>query len=182
MQEEYSKKYQELKPDKKLHWVHQMGTLKLSIELEAGTLEVDATPLEAAVIESFSEQRESISRCCTFSLPFIAMWNQMALSYKLGVTEKTLLSALISWNEQGILACSGTTWTLVEEGNAPPPGSHCKQASITGLLNKGLLVSVTPAKAESTSAGGAQRKQDYSQDQQQWQVRCMFDFLPTNPN
>jgi anaphase-promoting complex subunit 2 len=58
MQEEYARKYQELKPDKKLHWVHQMGTLKLAIELEACTIEVDATPLEAAVIESFSEQRK----------------------------------------------------------------------------------------------------------------------------
>jgi anaphase-promoting complex subunit 2 len=58
MQEEYARKYQQLKPDKKLHWVHQMGSLKLAIELKDRTVEVNATPLEAAVIELFSEKRE----------------------------------------------------------------------------------------------------------------------------
>ena len=58
MQEEYAQRYQQLKPDKKLHWVHQMGSLKLAIELKDRTVGVNATPLEAAVIELFSEKRE----------------------------------------------------------------------------------------------------------------------------
>ncbi|CAG8581017.1 6618_t:CDS:10, partial [Acaulospora colombiana] len=55
LQEEFGKKYEQIKPDKRLHWVHQMGTLKLAIELKDRTVEVTATPLEAAVIELFSE-------------------------------------------------------------------------------------------------------------------------------
>lgn len=59
MQEDFAKRFQELKPDKKLHWIHQMGSLKLSIELKDRTVDVNATPLEAAVIELFSEKRAS---------------------------------------------------------------------------------------------------------------------------
>ncbi|KAG8833304.1 hypothetical protein FRC18_003774 [Serendipita sp. 400] len=88
LQEEYNKRFQRIKPDKRLHWVHQMGTLKLAIELKDRTVEVNATPLEAAVIESFSEK---------------SSWSQEGLSTHLGVKEKTLIGALISWNEEGVI-------------------------------------------------------------------------------
>ncbi|PVF91727.1 hypothetical protein CPB86DRAFT_802615 [Serendipita vermifera] len=105
LQEEFGKKYEQIKPDKRLHWVHQMGTLKLAIELKDRTIEVTATPLEAAVIELFSEK---------------PTWSQVALSEALGVKEQTVIGALISWNEEGILEYSEyqKMWTLVEEGDA----------------------------------------------------------------
>ncbi|KAG8845016.1 hypothetical protein FRB91_002124 [Serendipita sp. 411] len=105
LQEEYNKRFQRIKPDKRLHWVHQMGTLKLAIELKDRTVEVNATPLEAAVIESFSEK---------------SSWSQEGLSTHLGVKEKTLIGALISWNEEGVIEYQEhkTVWVLVEEGDA----------------------------------------------------------------
>jgi anaphase-promoting complex subunit 2 len=69
LQEEFGKKYETIKPDKKLHWVHQMGTLKLAIELKDRTIEVTATPLEAAVIELFSEKRKFNALLETLLIP-----------------------------------------------------------------------------------------------------------------
>ncbi|CAG7847581.1 Anaphase-promoting complex subunit 2 AltName: Full=20S cyclosome/APC complex protein apc2 [Serendipita indica DSM 11827] len=105
LQEEYNKRYQKVKPDKRLHWVQSMGTLKLTIELSDRQVEVNATPLEAAVIELFSSK---------------SSWLQEELSKQLGVKEKDVLGALISWNEEGVLEFNSYTkrWILVEEGDA----------------------------------------------------------------
>ena len=46
----------EFKPDKKLHWLPQLGTITLELELQDRTVEVDVTPLEAAVIGFFEEE------------------------------------------------------------------------------------------------------------------------------
>jgi anaphase-promoting complex subunit 2 len=59
LQENFSKKYEEQKPDKRLHWVHQMGSVTITVELKDRTLSsITVTPLEAAVIELFSQIRE----------------------------------------------------------------------------------------------------------------------------
>jgi hypothetical protein len=120
LQEEFAKKYETIKPDKKLHWVHQMGTLKLAIELKDRTIEVTATPLEAAVIELFSEKCKFNALLGRFSYHLPATWSQVALSEALGVKEQTVIGALISWNEEGILEYSEyqKMWSLVEEGDA----------------------------------------------------------------
>jgi len=58
MQEAFSRQYEEQKPDKRLHWVHQMGTLTITVELRDRTLSsITVTPLEAAVLELFSRNR-----------------------------------------------------------------------------------------------------------------------------
>lgn len=43
----------EFKPDKKLHWLPQLGTITLELELQDRTIEAEVTPLEAAVIGLF---------------------------------------------------------------------------------------------------------------------------------
>jgi anaphase-promoting complex subunit 2 len=58
MQEAFEKEFNEYKAGKKLRWMNNIGTVSLDIELEDRTVSVDATPLEAAVIELFSEQCE----------------------------------------------------------------------------------------------------------------------------
>lgn len=56
MQEEFEKEFTEHKAGKRLRWMNNLGTVSLDIELEDRTISVEATPLEAAVIELFSEQ------------------------------------------------------------------------------------------------------------------------------
>lgn len=53
--DEYSKEFNAFKQDKKLQWLPQLGTVDLSIELSDRTVEVTVPPLEAAIIELFSE-------------------------------------------------------------------------------------------------------------------------------
>ena len=43
------------KPDKFLRWLPLLGSVNLKLELEDRTVEVEATPVQAAVIECFAE-------------------------------------------------------------------------------------------------------------------------------
>ncbi|KAF8758283.1 Peptide transporter MTD1 [Rhizoctonia solani] len=57
MQEDFEKEYTEHKAGKKLRWMNNLGTVSLDLELEDRVVSADASPLEAAVVELFSEQR-----------------------------------------------------------------------------------------------------------------------------
>jgi len=56
IQEEYSWEYTAFKPDKKLVWLSHMGSVKIEVELQDRTLEVDVPPVSAAIVELFSEK------------------------------------------------------------------------------------------------------------------------------
>ena len=56
MQDQYANEFAEFKPDKKLHWLPQLGTVTLELELQDRTIEAEVTPLEAAVIGFFEEK------------------------------------------------------------------------------------------------------------------------------
>jgi hypothetical protein len=57
MQAQYRTEYEKQKPDKKLRYVPNMGTVDLVVEMDSGeTLEVTVNPLQAAIIELFSMQ------------------------------------------------------------------------------------------------------------------------------
>lgn len=60
MQEAFEQEFTEHKAGKKLRWMNNIGTVSLDIELEDRTVNADATPLEAAIIELFSEQGMSL--------------------------------------------------------------------------------------------------------------------------
>ena len=55
-QSDYNKSFARLKPDKKLRWLPQLGTVNLTVELQDRTLTFDATPLQASLIELFGRQ------------------------------------------------------------------------------------------------------------------------------
>ena len=55
VQDLYANGFTEFKPDKKLHWLPQLGTITLELELQDRTIEAEVTPLEAAVIGLFEE-------------------------------------------------------------------------------------------------------------------------------
>ena len=48
------------KPDKFLRWLPLLGSVNLKLEFEDRALEVDASPIQAAVIECFSETGASL--------------------------------------------------------------------------------------------------------------------------
>lgn len=56
LQEAYAKEFTIFKPDKRLKWMPQLGTVQLELTLQDRTLDVEVPPLEAAIIELFSER------------------------------------------------------------------------------------------------------------------------------
>ena len=56
LQEEYTREFTKFKPDKKLQWLPHLGTVQLDVELEDRTVSAEVPPLEAALIELFSEK------------------------------------------------------------------------------------------------------------------------------
>lgn len=53
MQDRYANAFTEFKPDKRLYWLPQLGTITLELELQDRTIEAEVTPLEASVIGLF---------------------------------------------------------------------------------------------------------------------------------
>lgn len=60
IQEQYAKQFTTFKPDKKLRWLPHLGTVSMEVKLEDRTVSAEVTPLEAAVLEHFDEQRTFI--------------------------------------------------------------------------------------------------------------------------
>lgn len=59
---QYEKAFTKLKPEKRLEWLPALGSVSLEIVLKDRTLELDVTPLQAAVLELFDTRRESTGR------------------------------------------------------------------------------------------------------------------------
>ncbi|KAJ1310042.1 hypothetical protein OPQ81_006795 [Rhizoctonia solani] len=89
MQEEFEKEYTEHKAGKKLRWMNNLGTVSLDLEFEDRVVSADATPLEAAIVELFSEQ---------------GTWSIDNLSSKLGINDSApVRAALMFWTSNGVL-------------------------------------------------------------------------------
>lgn len=52
--DDYAKEFVAFKPDKRLRYLPQLGSVSLSVELKDRTMDVTVPPLEAAIIELFS--------------------------------------------------------------------------------------------------------------------------------
>ena len=63
LQKEYAQGFNKFKPDKRLKWLPQLGTMQLELELGDRTVEATVPPLEAAFIELFSQKRRRSSIC-----------------------------------------------------------------------------------------------------------------------
>ena len=59
--EKYSQHFGTYKQDKKLKFLPQLGTVDLSIELKDRTVEVTVPPLEAAIIDLFTNTGEILA-------------------------------------------------------------------------------------------------------------------------
>lgn len=62
MVEKYQVEFEKQKPDKKLRYLPHLGTIDLTIEMDSGeSISATVNPLQAAVIELFSQTRSSSS-------------------------------------------------------------------------------------------------------------------------
>ncbi len=60
LQDQYTAEFTKFKPDKKLRWLTHLGTVDVELELEDRVVDALVSPLEAAVIELFSERSMAI--------------------------------------------------------------------------------------------------------------------------
>ncbi|KAF8627672.1 hypothetical protein AX15_004309 [Amanita polypyramis BW_CC] len=89
LQDEYSKEFHRFKPDKKLKWLPQLGTVQLKLELEDRTIDATVPPLEAAFIELFSQK---------------PVWSIDELKEAVGSIDRSAaFKALITWVDLGVL-------------------------------------------------------------------------------
>ncbi|BGP23807.1 anaphase-promoting complex subunit 2 [Rhodotorula toruloides] len=104
-QASYDCSFASLQSHKKLRWLPQLGSVNLTIELKDRTITVDATPLQAAVLELFDKQDT---------------WTSDALQTELRVADLgTVRNALYYWNNLGVVASvPDDMWRLVEEQGA----------------------------------------------------------------
>jgi len=89
LQEGYAREFTKFKPDKKLQWLSHLGTVQLDIQLEDRTVSAEVAPLEAALIELFSER---------------AIWKLDDLVKAAGSLNRgVVIKALATWVELGVL-------------------------------------------------------------------------------
>lgn len=106
IQEAYQKEFTTFKPDKKLVWMSHLGTVSLDIELDDRTVSAEVTPVEAALIELFSQKGpyslSAICRISTFSV--VDEWTIQELVATIGSIERpTAVKALATWAELGVI-------------------------------------------------------------------------------
>lgn len=56
---DYEQTYVRSRPDKKLRWLPQLGSVNITVELTDRALTLDVTPLQASIIELFTSQGQS---------------------------------------------------------------------------------------------------------------------------
>jgi anaphase-promoting complex subunit 2 len=96
---EYEAAFHHFKPDKHLRWVQSLGTIHLSVEFEDRVVEVNATPLQASLIELFEEND---------------YWIAEDLAGRLGVSAEDVEGGLLFWSAENVLAQYETGWRLQE--------------------------------------------------------------------
>ena len=200
----YSKEYTLFKPDKRLRWLPQLGTVDLAIELKDRTVEVQVPPLEAAIIELFSEK----GLCLTFRSSDLTAnqylrafptdeWTVDDLSKALQADATSIRKANLTWLEHGVLRekdSSGLAYVVVEESSAEgvvPGGSGRNVAQRQGTLVLRNYVKeqmLTMQSASSASGVVEEQEAPVSSAQQQeaeqmrvyWRVRYLSYASPTS--
>ncbi|KAI0365712.1 ubiquitin-protein ligase [Pilatotrama ljubarskyi] len=127
IQETYAREYHLFKPDKRLHWLSHLGTIQLDIELQDRTVSAEVPPLEASIVELFSQKDT---------------WTVEELIAQFKSVEKTaILKALTTWVELGVLKEEETDrYKLLEIAEAAPSGQKTVAPAVVDEAGPALAV------------------------------------------
>ncbi|KAK4687974.1 anaphase-promoting complex subunit 2, partial [Tremellales sp. Uapishka_1] len=99
-QQQYEAAFHHFKPDKRLRWLQQIGTANVKLELQDRVVEVEATPVQASIVELFEGE---------------PVWTVKGLAEKLGGVEEGLIkNGLVFWANLGVVKESEGGWLLLE--------------------------------------------------------------------
>jgi hypothetical protein len=132
IRQEYESAYARMKPDKKLRWLPQLGSVTVELELRDRTLKTETTPLQAAIVELFGE-RGNIDTLLVHptSDEFTCLnpgekdtWTTEELAKTLEMGDELLArNALYFWTNQGVVKESKPdVWILLEEADETGQG------------------------------------------------------------
>ncbi|GFZ51497.1 hypothetical protein JCM24511_09264 [Saitozyma sp. JCM 24511] len=100
VQREYELAFHQFKPDKRLRWYQHLGTAEVKLELSDRVIQVEATPIQAAVSELYESQDR---------------WTVEALAGKLGIGDRgAVRNALLFWAGLGVVKEEKEGWRLLE--------------------------------------------------------------------
>jgi len=101
-QRDYEAAFHHFKPDKRLRWLQHVGTATVKLELADRVVEVEATPIQAAIAELFEDR---------------STWTSINLGERLGVPDQAeIMNALNFWVTLGVLKerAGKGEWDLLE--------------------------------------------------------------------
>ncbi|SCV70983.1 BQ2448_3745 [Microbotryum intermedium] len=98
---EYDQAFTGLKPEKKLRWLPQLGTINITVDLRDRSLTLDVTPLQASVLEVFQSQ---------------TVWTAESIGDELRIIDIVAIrNVLYFWNNHGVLkSLPDDEWELLE--------------------------------------------------------------------
>ncbi|SCZ98465.1 BZ3500_MvSof-1268-A1-R1_Chr7-1g09159 [Microbotryum saponariae] len=100
-QREYDQAFTALKPEKKLRWLPQLGTINITVDLRDRSLTLDVTPLQASVLEVFQLR---------------TIWTADSIGDELRIIDTVAIrNVLYFWNNHGVLkSLPDDEWKLLE--------------------------------------------------------------------
>lgn len=147
LQTQYAKEYSTFKPDKKLRWLHHLGTVHLELQLEDRKVTADVAPLEAAFIELFSEKGNVFLLLVVVVIAlfqfmadvFPGVWTLEGLIPRVGTVDRSAaLKALATWVDLGVLKEDGEhSFRLLEV--AEENNSGAKSAALRPRMSLAVL-------------------------------------------
>ncbi|KZW04109.1 hypothetical protein EXIGLDRAFT_716114 [Exidia glandulosa HHB12029] len=130
----YERSYILQRPDKRLHWIPHLGTVKLEIQLKDRRHEVDAAPMEAAIIELFS-QKET--------------WTLDELATSLGSEAAVVRKALSKWLDMRVVReDSPHAYRLLEEAEEDDGQTGLREATPIAEDERPAVISLQQQQAE----------------------------------
>ncbi|KAK8843503.1 hypothetical protein IAR55_007163 [Kwoniella newhampshirensis] len=127
IQEQYESAFHHFKPDKHLRFLQHVGTAHISLELEDRVVEVEATPIQAAIAELFEEKDT---------------WKVGGLVERLEVDQGSVRNALAWWAVKGVVKEYEGSWKLLERAEE-------SGRTLSVLIEEGPVIeSVAETKAE----------------------------------
>lgn len=107
MQEHYGRTFHHVKQDKHIKFFNMLGSVTMSIETQGRVLDIEASPLQATVIDAFTKRTRYT-------------WEDMA--ERIGITDQKIVEhALNFWVNEGVLQREEDgAYSLVEAADAEP--------------------------------------------------------------
>lgn len=147
LQDEYAREFTKFKPDKKLQWLSHLGTVQLDIELEDRTVSTEVLPLEAALIELFSERGGYCRRLSNLSSSYYipAVWQFDDLVKAAGSLNRgVVIKGLATWVDLGVLKEDPeNTFVLLEREEQALSSSNLRDHPHRGEFQLPMVIQVS---------------------------------------